>query len=345
MNLHSTPQNHAPMRIVHPDKSPIRVLIVSDAWRPQVNGVVRTLEWIGREAPAFGVEIGMLTPDQFRSAPMPTYGEIRLSLALPETIARRIDAFRPDAIHIATEGPLGFLARSYCRRRGRPFTTCYHTRFPEYIAARAPVPLSWTYAALRRFHNAAETTLVSTDALRDELAAFIFVALAPSLVEAAPAGLVVDVSQDGGSYRIRAEAVLSAPVRHVWAALTDCALATSFIPHLETCRILEKDPSGRWDVRENIANPPLLPRIRTIVRNVYAPPRQMTYKLVSGDMRLSEGVWTLEPFGEQAKVIYSARVEPDAPVPGFLVVGAIKGDLPDMLSKLEAASRRLAAQR
>jgi glycosyltransferase involved in cell wall biosynthesis len=151
-----------------------RVLIVSDAWKPQVNGVVRTLEWLCREAPSFGVEVVMLTPDQFRSVPMPTYREIRLSLALPGTVARRIEALRPDAIHIATEGPLGFLARLYCVRKGLPFTTCYHTRFPEYVAARAPVPLAWTYAALRRFHNRAAATLVATDALRNELAAHGF---------------------------------------------------------------------------------------------------------------------------------------------------------------------------
>lgn len=150
---------------------PRRVLIVSDAWKPQVNGVVRTLEWLCREAPAFGVEVVMLTPDQFWSVPMPTYREIRLSLALPGTVARRIESIRPDAIHIATEGPLGFLARLYCLRNGQPFTTCYHTRFPEYIAARAPVPVAWTYALLRRFHNGADVTLVATGALRDELAA------------------------------------------------------------------------------------------------------------------------------------------------------------------------------
>ncbi len=150
--------------------NPRRVLIVSAAWRPQVNGVVRTLEWLCREAPAFGIEVVMLTPDQFWSVPMPTYGEIRLSLALPGTVASRIEAISPDAIHIATEGPLGYLARLYCMRNGQPFTTCYHTRFPEYIAARVPVPVAWTYALLRRFHNAADATLVATGALRDEMA-------------------------------------------------------------------------------------------------------------------------------------------------------------------------------
>lgn len=153
---------------------PVRLLVVSDAWRPQVNGVVRTLEWLQREAPSFGVEIAMLTPDLFRSVPLPTYREIRLSLALPATIARRIDELAPDAIHIATEGPLGLLARRYCLARRRRFTTCYHTRFPEYVAARLPVPLAWSYAALRRFHNGADATLVSTQTLRDELAAHGF---------------------------------------------------------------------------------------------------------------------------------------------------------------------------
>jgi glycosyltransferase involved in cell wall biosynthesis len=112
----------------------------------------------------------MLTPDRFRSIPMPTYPEIRLSLTGASTIASMIDEIDPDAIHIATEGPLGFLARRHCLVRKRPFTTCYHTRFPEYIAARFPVPPALTYALLRRFHNAGATTLVATGGLRDELA-------------------------------------------------------------------------------------------------------------------------------------------------------------------------------
>ena len=165
--------------LMHPlEGTPIasgsRVLIVSDAWKPQVNGVVRTLEWLVAEAPAFGVEVVMLTPERFRSIPMPTYPEIRLSLTGLSTIAAMIDEINPDAIHIATEGPLGFLARRYCVVRKRPFTTCYHTRFPEYIAARVPVPTSFTYALLRRFHNAATATLVATGGLRDELASHGF---------------------------------------------------------------------------------------------------------------------------------------------------------------------------
>lgn len=161
--------------LIHPlEGEPIatgsRVLIVSDAWKPQVNGVVRTLEWLVAEAPAFGVEVVMLTPDRFPSIPMLTYPEIRLSLTGASTIASMIDEIDPDAIHIATEGPLGFLARRHCIVRNRPFTTCYHTRFPEYIAARFPIPPALTYALLRRFHNAGSTTLVATSGLRDELA-------------------------------------------------------------------------------------------------------------------------------------------------------------------------------
>jgi glycosyltransferase involved in cell wall biosynthesis len=150
---------------------PRRLLLVSDAWRPQVNGVVRTIEGLMAEAPALGIEMHLLTPDQFFSAPAPTYPEIRLALATPGRLARMIERISPDAIHIATEGPLGLLTRRYCVRRGLAFTTCYHTRFPEYIAARAPVPLSWTYAALRRFHAPATATLVATRLLADELGA------------------------------------------------------------------------------------------------------------------------------------------------------------------------------
>ena len=146
-----------------------RILIVSDAWHPQVNGVVRTLEWLRREAHRFGATVDFLTPDGFLSVPMPTYREIRLTLASPRTIGARIDALEPDAIHIATEGPLGYLARRHCIRTGKAFTTCYHTRFPEYLAARLPVPLAWSYAALRRFHGAAAATLVATPGLQAEL--------------------------------------------------------------------------------------------------------------------------------------------------------------------------------
>ena len=147
----------------------MRILVATDAWRPQVNGVVRSLEQTAEAAKAQGVEFVFLSPAGFASLPMPSYGEIRLALATPGQIARQIDAAAADFVHIATEGPIGFFARQACLRRGRLFTTSYHTRFPEYIAARVPLPESWSYAALRGFHNASAGTMVSTASLEREL--------------------------------------------------------------------------------------------------------------------------------------------------------------------------------
>jgi glycosyltransferase involved in cell wall biosynthesis len=148
----------------------MRVLIATDAWHPQVNGVVRTLTSLAANARKLGVEITFLTPEGFPSVPVPTYPNLRLALPSPRGIARRIEAARPDAIHIATEGSIGFLVRRYCIKRGLPFTTSYTTRFPEYIAARAPIPEGWIYAVLRRFHAAATVTMVSTPSLMAEFA-------------------------------------------------------------------------------------------------------------------------------------------------------------------------------
>lgn len=149
----------------------LRVLVTTDAWHPQVNGVVRSLEAVAREAPMLGAELQFLTPAGFRSIPMPTYPEIRLSLTTPATVAARIEAVAPDHIHIATEGPLGLLARRYCLSNGLPFTTSYHTKFPEYLSARLPVPERLSYALLRRFHNAASGIMVSTPSLEADLRA------------------------------------------------------------------------------------------------------------------------------------------------------------------------------
>jgi glycosyltransferase involved in cell wall biosynthesis len=154
-------------------------LIATDAWRPQVNGVVRTLERTSEELPKLGVEVTMLTPSDFRTWPLPTYPEIRLARALPRTIANAAAAARPDAVHIATEGPIGFAVRRWCIATGRPFTTSFHTRFPEYLSARAPIPQRLTYAVLRRFHNAGRATMVATESLRRELASRGFEHLAP----------------------------------------------------------------------------------------------------------------------------------------------------------------------
>ncbi len=148
----------------------MRILIVSDAWLPQVNGVVRTLLAIGDELRRAGHVVEVLGPDRFQSVPCPTYPEIRLALAPGRRLRRLIDDFKPDTIHLATEGPLGWSARRYCRMRGYAFTTSFHTRFPEYLAARFPVPAGLTYAVVRRFHNAAAATMVATAGLRTELA-------------------------------------------------------------------------------------------------------------------------------------------------------------------------------
>lgn len=147
-----------------------RILIASDAWHPQINGVVRTLERLSRHLPEFGAEAIMLTPEGYRTVPCPTYPEIRLTIAAPGAIGRRLDEAAPDHVHIATEGPIGYAVRRWCRKRGRIFTTSYHTRFPEYLAARLPVPVGWTYAALRNFHNSGAGCMVATASLQDELA-------------------------------------------------------------------------------------------------------------------------------------------------------------------------------
>jgi glycosyltransferase involved in cell wall biosynthesis len=147
----------------------MRILVATDAWHPQVNGVVRTLTSLMRSARGLGVDIEFLSPEGFRTVPVPTYPGLRLALPGRQQIAQRIEQANPDAIHIATEGPIGHRVRAYCLRHGRPFTTSYTTRFPEYISARAPIPERWIYAALRRFHAAATVTMVATPSLMTEL--------------------------------------------------------------------------------------------------------------------------------------------------------------------------------
>jgi glycosyltransferase involved in cell wall biosynthesis len=147
----------------------MRVLVATDAWAPQVNGVVRTLTSLARTARGLGVDVEFLSPDGFTTFPVPTYPGLRLAFAGCREVAQRIEQAKPDAIHIATEGPIGHAVRAYCRRLDRPFTTSYTTRFPEYISARAPIPESWIYVALRRFHAAATVTMVATPSLMSEL--------------------------------------------------------------------------------------------------------------------------------------------------------------------------------
>jgi glycosyltransferase involved in cell wall biosynthesis len=156
-----------------------RILFVTDAWRPQVNGVVRTLGRMEQHLPKLGIEPLFLSPDGFRTVGLPTYPGIRLALPSPRAIRDRIETANPDHIHIVTEGPLGVLARRECLRRGRPFTTMYHTKFPEYLSARMPVPESFSYGLLRRFHNSGEATLVATQSLSQELVAKGFTKVRP----------------------------------------------------------------------------------------------------------------------------------------------------------------------
>lgn len=149
----------------------MRILIATDAWHPQVNGVVRTLTSLARSASALGAEVDFLTPDGFPSLAVPTYPGLRVAWPNRREIARRIEAAAPDAIHIATEGPIGWAVRAYCRRRKLAFTTSYTTRFPEYIAVRSIIPASVSYAVLRHFHAAAAITMIATASLRQELSA------------------------------------------------------------------------------------------------------------------------------------------------------------------------------
>ncbi|MBL4727254.1 MAG: glycosyltransferase family 1 protein [Rhizobiaceae bacterium] len=147
----------------------MRILIATDAWHPQINGVVRTNEQLRKGLKRFGAEVSFIAPVRSRSIPCPTYPEIRLSYITQAHIHQAMIKFRPDYIHISTEGPIGFAVRAYCLERNISFTTSYHTRFPEYLAARFPVPLSWSYAFLRRFHNAGSGLMVATKSLANEL--------------------------------------------------------------------------------------------------------------------------------------------------------------------------------
>jgi glycosyltransferase involved in cell wall biosynthesis len=147
----------------------MRLLIVTDAWLPQINGVVRTLTQIKAKVEAMGHEVAVISPDLFATLPCPGYAEIRLAIAPCRRLAALADEIAPDAIHIATEGPLGYAARRYCLRRGLHFTTSFHTRFPDYIAARLGIPPAVGFAVLRRFHRPSSAVLAATTSLRGEL--------------------------------------------------------------------------------------------------------------------------------------------------------------------------------
>ncbi len=147
----------------------MRLLLATDAWYPQVNGVVRSIERMVDEAPGQGAEIALITPQDFHSVPLPIYPEIRLAFCRPARLAGMIAELAPTHIHIATEGPIGHVVRRLCLRYDLPFTTCYHTRLPEYIRTRMPIPIDWTFRLMRRFHNAGQGVMVTTDQLAEDL--------------------------------------------------------------------------------------------------------------------------------------------------------------------------------
>ena len=151
--------------------APHRIAIVTDAWLPQMNGVVRTLTTTCEQLRDQGHEVLVVSPDQFASLPCPTYPEIRLALTRPGAVARRLRDFSPAAIHIATEGPLGMTARRYCAKHAIHFTTAYHTQFPDYLAQRTHLPAEWFWRYIRWFHRPAQRVLVATESISQELRA------------------------------------------------------------------------------------------------------------------------------------------------------------------------------
>lgn len=147
----------------------MRLLIVSDAWYPQINGVVRTLDTTRQYLAAAGHQVEVIGPDRFRTVPTPGYAEIRLAVKPKRKLRHLVDGFAPEAVHIATEGPIGWAMRSIALARGWPFTTSFHTQFPEYVWLRTRAPLTWSYALMRRFHGGAERTMVATPTLERRL--------------------------------------------------------------------------------------------------------------------------------------------------------------------------------
>jgi len=147
----------------------VKIVIATDAWHPQINGVVRSLSMTVDCLRRMGHTVKVIEPGCFRTVPCPTYPEIRLSLGCSRAVARILDRERPDSIHISTEGPVGWAARAWCLRRGRNFTTAFHTRFPDYVSIRTGIPAEWIWKVMRRFHGAAERTFTATATLAEEL--------------------------------------------------------------------------------------------------------------------------------------------------------------------------------
>jgi glycosyltransferase involved in cell wall biosynthesis len=147
----------------------MRILVATDAWHPQINGVVRTLTAVEKSAARMGAKFSFITPADFSTVPLPGYPEIPMALPNPRTVARLVTEAKADAIHITTEAPVGYFTRRYCLANNLPFTTSFHTRLPDYVSARLPIPDRWTWSWMRRFHNAGKGVMAATPALAAEL--------------------------------------------------------------------------------------------------------------------------------------------------------------------------------
>jgi glycosyltransferase involved in cell wall biosynthesis len=148
----------------------MRLAIATDAWFPQVNGVVRTLSATVVELDRRGHEVEVITPQRFLTVPMPGYASIRLAMAPRFGVRRMLDAYQPEVVHISTEGPIGWSARGWCLSRGVPFTTAFHTRFPEYAAVRTGISAERFWPIMQRFHAPSRAVMVATERLGQELA-------------------------------------------------------------------------------------------------------------------------------------------------------------------------------
>jgi hypothetical protein len=146
------------------------------------------------------------------------------------------------------------------------------------------------------------------------------------------------LTDKGEAMHVRASIRIAAKPESVWTVVSNCQLAPKIIPHLESCRVSERDARGRWDIREHVINPPLLPKMRTVVRNDFDAPRKLSFRLLSGDMKVSDGAWTLQPEGGGTLLLYDAIVAPGFSAPQFLVTRSIKTDFPKMLREIERAS-------
>jgi glycosyltransferase involved in cell wall biosynthesis len=150
--------------------NPYKILIITDAWYPQTNGVVRTMDNLGQQLQKRGHQVKYITPNEFITVPMPTYPEIRLALNAWPKINKMIKAYNPQVVHISTEGPLGFFGRKYCHKNNIKFTTSYHTKFPDYVYARTKIPVNFSYRFMRFFHKHSQSILVTTQTMKKELA-------------------------------------------------------------------------------------------------------------------------------------------------------------------------------